>query len=94
MNVLQMSLYICIQEKEFGLKPSCSSILVAGPFTAFPWISGLTATPLRDSLSQSLDSIESEMSPHDHTPSEQPSGVADTARARRRLKSDVRDRGS
>ena len=46
MNVLQMSLYICIQEKEFGLKPSCSSILVAGPLTAFPWISGLTAITL------------------------------------------------
>ena len=32
-----------MQEKEFGLKPSCLSILMAGPFTAFPWIIGLTA---------------------------------------------------
>ena len=44
MNDLQISLYICIQEKEFGLKPNCLSILAAGPFTALPWISGLIAS--------------------------------------------------
>ena len=44
MNDLQISLYICIQQKEFGLKPNCFSILTAGPFTALPWISGLIAS--------------------------------------------------
>ena len=57
-------------------------------------IQGICATPLQEHKTvEALDSIEAEMSPHDHAPSEQPEGDADAVRARRRLKIQLSDIG-
>ena len=48
-------------------------------------IQNLLSTPLQDHKTDALDTIEAEMSPHDHAATEHPTADGDHARARRRL---------